>query len=195
MNNNFHISHDLFFKEITENQLKELYRRADPNTKELENDINTRLTNTYCEVNINNECHIFINYFDNNNKKIGHFSLHIEPKDKSLSQKAKEYGRFHISNNKPKPKSSQYTLKINRNPKSYNSRLYFSYNTTKFMRNELKSVVDTTIQVLHYYFNKNHILSITKYNKSYKSNCIQTIKKKMKLRTTPKSIYKISNQK
>ncbi len=186
MNNSFHTTHNEFFKAITENQLNELYRRSDITTKILENDINKELNNSYCSVYVNNNCHIFINYFDKNNKKIGHISLHIDKKDKSLSQKAKQYGRFHISNNKQT--TSKYTLKLNKKTNHQNqSLLYFSYNTSLYMRPELNDVVNATIRVLHSYFNESSNISLKKYNKTYKSKCIKYIKTKISLRTTPKA--------
>ncbi len=186
MNNSFHTTHNEFFKAITENQLNELYRRASINTKILEDDINKELNNSYCLVYVNNICHIFINYFDNNNNKIGHISLHIDKKDKSLSQKGKQYGRFHISNNKQA--TSKYTLKLSKKVNQQNQTLlYFSYNTSLYMRPELKYAVNATIKVLHSYFNESSNMSLRKYNKTYKSNCIKHIKSKMTLRTTPKA--------
>ncbi len=188
MNYSFHRTHNEFFKAITENQLRELYRRADDNNKILENDINKILSNAYCHVHVNNNCHIFINYYDNNHKKIGHISLHIDKEDKYLPQHSKEYGRFHIANNKQK--SSKYTLKLNRKSninQTNKSSLYFSYDKTLHMRKELKTVIDPTIKLLESYFNETSSNALKKYNKTYKSKCLSHIKSKISLRTTPKA--------
>jgi hypothetical protein len=154
MNNLYHESHNLFFKVIDTDTLTELYRRADTTTNILQNDINSRLVSTYrTEVHINNSCHIFINFL-RNNINIGHISLHITAKDKSLSFKSQEIGRFHAVNELPP--YEKYIFKLNTN----DNKPFFSYHKGKRIKTELKNILDISINVLNDYFNPASSISL-----------------------------------
>jgi hypothetical protein len=176
MNNNFHTTHNQFFKRVYKHTLNELYRRANKNTRILENDINCRLKGYNVQVNINNNCHIYINFYKNN-IKIGHVSLHIESKNHSLSNKAKKYGRFHAAKN---INPNYYTFKLNKN----NKNIFITYNKSKYIHNEFKYILDTVLLVLNEYFNPSSSLSLNNYDSNYIDNCTQMIAKKIHIRNS-----------
>lgn len=180
MSYNIHKTHNLFFSVLSYNRIQELYRRADPRNHILQDDINDILEkhptikHAKCNVNIIN-CHIFIN-ITINKKQIGHISLHIESEDKSLSEIAKNRGRFHIKDNISSNKN-YYTMLFREN-KINSDKLYISYNTQRYMRPVLKEIVDIIVEILNGYFNPDSDSSLKVYDNTYRIYCYNKIQNK-----------------
>jgi hypothetical protein len=167
----FHITHNEFFQKVTKRTLNELYRRVSKGI--LENDIHSRLNRYRVKTRVNNNnCHIFINFLDGNNK-IGHISLHIEPLKAHYSNNSKRRGRFHAVNNSF---SKTYTLKINKN-----SNVFMSYDDTSMDPN-FKNIMRIVVGVLNEYFNPLATLSLTNSDQAYSSPCISYLSKRINLR-------------
>lgn len=188
-----HETHDIFFRLITKNKLKELYRRARGNPGILQKDINSLLTNknVKTEVTVDKQCDIFINFLDMNDKQIGHMSFHMEPKNNKMSVYSRKYGRLHFTNNN-KP-TNRVTLKINK--KDDEQSFSISYKVSYKLRKEIKDAVDATLSVLNGYFNIGNLKTLGTYNKSYSDKCVEKViglmsKQKWPIRNTMKAHLK-----
>lgn len=152
--NNAHLTHKIFFQEITEKKLNELLKRADKDTKVLQNHINSLLKPYRCVVKLNkklnnNYCDIIIDYFDDNNKYIGHATLHLKSDNKSLGKSAKINGRLHIRNTN----NTCYPFSCTkRNIKNINMSVQLNLIANKHIKPSLKKCSDNTILVLNKYF-------------------------------------------
>jgi hypothetical protein len=191
---NAYQTHDLFFQIITRKKLNELLNRADKRTKYLETQINNNLNNAKCIVRLSNQgnyCDLYIEFFDLNEKRIGHVSFHIEPENKNINP---ENGRFHGKNNK---KHFTYTLKFQKfkRAKNFNDYLIMYFNS-KIHSSEFEECLKTTLTILNEYFNPDSKLYL-KHKMTKISNethaCFEKIEKQMssKFKTTLKNTRKI----
>jgi hypothetical protein len=178
-----HETHDIFFRLITKNKLKELYRRARRKSDILQKDINVLLTNknTKTKVVVDNNCDIFINFLNMNDEQIGHMSFHMEPKNNKISEYSRKYGRLHFTNdNKP---TNRVTLKINKN--NDEASFSISYKVSYKLRKEVEDAVKATLSVLNGYFNISNPKTLGKYNKTYSDNCAEKIIRAMSKQKWP----------
>jgi hypothetical protein len=141
----------LFFNFITFRKLKELLARCDSRTQFLETQINNELQIYSSEVSIrmndNNECSIYINFFEkSDNSPLGHSSFHLYP-EKNKNNPSKN-GRFHVKGNKNK--KSKSTLRFNK----VNNTIIISLSKPCYIDSKLQLCVDTAIDILNQYFNK-----------------------------------------
>lgn len=108
-------THDLIFKYLSKKKLNELLLRADKGV--LEEEINKRLkgfTNLIAKAKVStnetdNKCSLYVNYYNSQNKQVGHISLHFSPK--SPGKNPSTIGRMHPKNNRNTQR--RYTLRFN----------------------------------------------------------------------------------
>ncbi len=149
------------------------------NKNELETTINNEIAKNNllgrCQVNISEDCDLYIEFYNERNIQIGHISFHFSPKDNKLRNQRQ--GRFHAKNNRNK---SVYTFKINKtNPSSI-----LMYSKNKFIRKDFKPYLVIGMTILNDYFNKDSPLYLGNYTHNYNTNkheCFNTIINKFPL--------------
>lgn len=203
--NNAHLTHKIFFQEITEKKLNELLKRADKDTKVLQSHINKLLKPYRCVVFITSNktnngrlyCDIIIKYYDKS-IEIGHATLHLKSDNKNLNISVREKGRLHIRN----INNTCYPFSCTkRNIKNKNVSVQLNLITNKYIKPSLKECSDKTILVLNKYFDYNLELSLDKNLTNYPNEihpCHPAILrnfsriKAQSIRTTKKQKYKYS---
>jgi hypothetical protein len=193
--NQYHETHNSFFKFITKSKLNELLKRADESTSYLAQDINNALNDTgyRSETRISNNCDIIINFYNNHSpKRIGHITFHIYPKDNTLSNKSKMFGRFHIQNSRNR--NIKYPFKLNtiKNP-DRNLSLIMSINNSIYQPQSLKVCEGAFFQVISKYFDLYSNISLDHKLTNYRYNthtCLNTITSRFVGKSAIRTTYK-----
>lgn len=191
-----HETHDVFFQVISPKKLNELLHRSDKNTKVLEEHINEELKHNekpfICTTDVSNDktgCHIYIDFFNINNNKIGHISFHLISDNKDMGNYSRKVGRFHVRNNRNR--NCYYPLTFKKENDSM--KIFLTYPVP--MRQELKECIEPTIEILNSYFDETSDIRLSKKmttNSDTDHKCLKIIrnnvntKKKTKLNPTRK---------
>lgn len=177
-------THDLFFGNLTQDTLNELFQRASPNPNTdkvlLQEHINNRLgisSAYFCKVIVKESymkqtkngykkekmCSIYINIYNKNyknvtsDKKINDVHLTIHFFKKMDSDDEKRLGRIHIRNIN---KNRNQTIKITKNNNNHIRMLFIKYPHSP--RVDLEPVFGTIIDVFNDYLDPTNELSLTK---------------------------------
>lgn len=180
---NTQLTHDIFFRVITQKKMNELLNRADPSTRFLENEINARLVGSVCRTRIGGDCSIYVTYYSNNGEEIGHISLHLFPDNKNMRRY--KVGRLHAKN--AANMNRRHTMRVTNTNGGTSLRLNIVRYPT-VIRPVFMACIRPTLDILNEYFDiqSPHSLqhALTE-NISNKHRCFETIRIKMSSSKTP----------
>jgi hypothetical protein len=180
---NTQLTHDIFFRVITQKKMNELLHRADPSTRFLENEINMLLVGAVCKTRIGGDCSIYINYFSNNGEEIGHISLHIIPENKTMRRY--KVGRLHAKN--ASNINRRHTMRVTNTNGGTSMRLNIVRYPT-IIRPAFMDCIRPTLDILNDYFDIHSQRSLQyalTENISNKHRCFDIIRMKMSSSKTP----------
>jgi hypothetical protein len=178
-----HNTHEIFFRKITRKKMNEFLNRV--STKYLENQINSVLQGYKAITELSNDCkNVYIHFFDNNQKDIGHISFHLSKENKNLSNNSRRKGRLHIVN---RNKQKYHTLRVN----TKNNSMILSVNSPLKMNEELEYGVSIVLPIINSYLDINSEYSLKErltHMKAKENKClkiIENISYRKSFRSTP----------
>ena len=143
---NSHLTHDIFFRVITQKKMNELLNRAEPRFNILATDINNNLTSGVCTTNIGRDCSIYITFYNNDGGEMGHISLHLYPSIRD--RKNSEIGRLHAKN--ARNRNRRHTIRVNSSPGGNSMRLSIIHYPTVISKS-FEPYINTTLNILNEY--------------------------------------------